>query len=191
MTIKKVIIGLLSLSFLYGCATTKQIPPTALVKLPGKKIVKVDNQPYTKLTPLDEQLSRQKTMLEMSLTQKAPTPIWIPPLIAKVLIMPYIDKSEALHTSQYVFIKLKDGKWLIGNYLMEDTGNVRVINPLKALPKKVGTPNNFKTNRCQTGVCQTAPQPHPHPEDTFKQSNKKSHSQIYFQNTVKAMEQGG
>ena len=170
---------------LSSCATTR-VPPDALVKLPEKKVVSAKE--LTPLKPIDPQLAREKTLIEQSLTKGFPTPIWVPPLITKVLILPYVDSNGALHSGQYVFLKLKEGKWIVGNYLLHSTS--KTFEPLKTKTNgsKTLTPlNNKQTRSCV--VCQQNDSQKSFFEGDSTQK-KLSHRQIYFQNTIKAMQNG-
>lgn len=129
--LKSVYLALL-LPFIAGCAVHQPIPSDALIKLPQKTIVHLHQQ-LTPLTPVNPQLAQEQQAIETSIIHKTPTPIWIPPVITKVLILPYVDKKGALHSYQNVFMKLTQGKWLIGHYLMKDNGQVRMLNPLTAI----------------------------------------------------------
>lgn len=104
-------------AFLYSCSTTPvKVPPQTLIRLPEKKIVKLD-------TITDEQLRKSRKAdtkelkAELKLIVPSVEPIWRPPVVARVLILPYVDRDNVLHGGQYVFVQLKKGGWLFGKYL--------------------------------------------------------------------------
>ncbi len=171
---------------LSSCATTR-VPPDALVKLPEKKVVSAKE--LTPLKPIDPQLAREKTLIEQSLTKGFPTPIWVPPLITKVLILPYVDSNGALHSGQYVFLKLKEGKWIVGNYLLHSTS--KTFEPLKTKTAAKSFNRPYVVNERLHDKKQN-PQEECDTCNWFgssrKHKNEPSRRQIYFQNTIKAMQ---
>ncbi|MHB1702843.1 MAG: TraV family lipoprotein [bacterium] len=129
---KKIIAIILLLSIgivpalLSGCATT--YTGNKLLKLPSGKPVN-DKTFYESLLLKKSILARDKTRLEESLINSPNTPIYIHSKILRMLVMPYVDTHNRLHTYQYIYFKIKKGGWLLGNYLMTQT-NPKVFNPL-------------------------------------------------------------
>ena len=35
-------------------------------------------------------------------------------------MLPYVDKNNLLQTSNFIFVKVDDGKWIIGDYLNQE-----------------------------------------------------------------------
>jgi hypothetical protein len=85
-----------------------------------------------------------KNNLLMSLIGKRPTPIYEPPVILRVLMLPYVDKSGVLHSYQYAYFVAQKGRWLLGSYLNRAYNNRRVFNPLSGNIQSA--PVNAKTN---------------------------------------------
>lgn len=186
---------------LSSCATTRPpLPPDALVKLPQKKIVKLQSTNGGNKT---QKIAKERQVkLEMQLLNTRPTPIWIPPVISKVLIMPYIDRGGSLHSYQYVYLKMRKGKWLIGNYLtnhtrgeidtpLDDTSNDGMSNsaPVRSLViRKSSTVNSNNSNT--KSFYNGAPPKHPAPVKFNTSSGGNSnYNDVYFNNTVNSMKQ--
>lgn len=77
------------------------------------------------------ELERDKKTLEM--LKESPTPIRTPDTILRVLFLPYTDEAGVLRTSNYVFLKIEDGKWIIGDYLMPSSTSFRKKTTLTPL----------------------------------------------------------
>ena len=134
---KKIIAIMMLLSIgvvpiLSGCATTTYTGDK-LLKLPGGKPVN-NRAVYESLLLKKSILEKDKTKLEESLISKPNTPIYIHSKILRMLIMPYIDTANRLHTYQYVYFKIKKGGWLLGNYLMTRRHS-KVFSPLGNISK--------------------------------------------------------
>jgi outer membrane murein-binding lipoprotein Lpp len=95
----------------------------ALLRMPEGTVVTDLNQSTVPQTEFD----KAQTKLEMSIIQQTPTPIWVPPVVAKVLIMPYVDQNNILHSYQYAFEQLTPGKWLMGRYLANQGQDQEII----------------------------------------------------------------
>lgn len=114
-------------ALLSGCASTTYTGDK-LLKLPSGKPVN-DKTLYESLLLKKSILAHDKTKLEESLINSPDTPIYIHSKILRMLVMPYVDTDNRLHTYQYIYFKIKKGGWLLGNYLMQSkTG--KVFNPL-------------------------------------------------------------
>ena len=141
---KKIIAVILLLSIsivpalLSGCATT--YTGDKLLRLPSGK--PVNNKTFYESLLLKKSiLEKDKTALEESLINKPTTPIYIHSKILRILVMPYVDTDNMLHTYQYIYFKIKKGGWLLGNYLMRSE-NSKIFNPLGSISKT----NDVKSN---------------------------------------------
>jgi len=116
---------LCSVLLLASCSSTSSNIKNsdALIKMPEGTVVTDLNQSTVPQTEFD----KAQTKLEMSIIQQTPTPIWVPPVVAKVLIMPYVDQNNVLHSYQYAFQQLTPGKWLMGRYLANQRQEQDVI----------------------------------------------------------------
>lgn len=121
-----------------------------------------------------------KNNLEMSIIGKRPTPIYEPPVILKVLMLPYVDKAGVLHSYQDVYFVVEKGRWLLGNYLNFGLRD-NIFTPL----------NSGQFNAPATGV-KNNPLPYAGKEKTSVGGffgtgggKKLSHYQQDFNNTVK------
>lgn len=77
---------------------------------------------------------RQQRMI--SVLKKPPIPMKMPDKILRVLFLPYVDQNNVLNNYKYTFMKVEEGKWVIGDYLMEPAKVDRVIiNPIENTQK--------------------------------------------------------
>jgi len=63
-------------------------------------------------------------------------PMRVPDTILRALVYPYSSKNGTLHMATYIYLKVEDGRWILGEYL-ERTGSAdRVIKPLSKTVKE-------------------------------------------------------
>lgn len=130
-TLSGIISAVLLSASLYSCSTAPTaVPEQALVKLPEKKIVNLKNVSESKIAET-KKVSSTELKTELKLIAPSVEPIWRPPVVARVLILPFIDNDNVLHGGQYIFVELKKGGWLFGNYLYRKPK--MVIDPLSAV----------------------------------------------------------
>lgn len=67
----------------------------------------------------------------LSLLRETPTPLRVPPTIVRVLILPYVDEKGNLNAQRYVFFKADEGKWILGDYLLQKGKPIRELKPLE------------------------------------------------------------
>jgi len=83
--------------------------------------------PVPTLSPLESE--RQNIMLK--LLRKPPVPIKTPDKVLRVLFLPYIDENNVLHNYKYAYVKVEEGKWILGDYLMDPVQiDRKIIQPL-------------------------------------------------------------
>lgn len=166
---------------LAGCATTYS--GRQLLKLPSGKPVSNKGY-YSLLNEKKSVLQKDKVKLEQSLISMPNVPIYIHTVILRALIMPYVDRKNILHTYQYVYFKVKNGGWLLGNYLTEPTVN-RVFNPLGKIKSNssasgmmfnAGTVKSNAVNKRKSG-------------SASKSANKGSFYNSVYQNDINAAKQ--
>ena len=79
------------------------------------------------LTPYKE----EKIKKETALLKEPVTPVKLPDTIMRVLVLPYVDDKQAFHSSKYIFVKVEEGKWILGNYIHKDIKRkTKEYNPL-------------------------------------------------------------
>jgi hypothetical protein len=149
------IAGILSLS---SCSTTKE------------RIVYLDNVPPKEdvYKPKEKSIYEKEVQEKVVSLLKAPeTPLRTPDVITRVLILPYTKEDGTLITSHYVFAKMKEGKWVLGDYLIDKQKEEnKVVRPLREIeqPNTTNqTPSNKNTLRppqptnsqqaCPSGQC--------------------------------------
>ena len=72
----------------------------------------------------------KNTMVKM--LKEPPTPVKVPDMILRVLILPYVGEGGSLNAMKYVFLKVEEGKWVMGDYLIEEKKGIRLLTPLEA-----------------------------------------------------------
>ncbi len=109
------------------------------VKLPEKKVeevVKVIQEEKKKAVEMVKKkqsvYEEEKKSLLVRLIKNPPTPIKTPEKILRVLILPYVDENKVLHTQHFSFIKVDDGSWILGDYLLKEGKMIdRNLTPLE------------------------------------------------------------
>ena len=129
---------LLTLAFLAGCGSGRE--NTCGVKyLP---------EPWEVVTEAGEGFKPpQKSLLKVEREEKllrtmsvSPTPMKAPDTILRVLIWPYVDSEGRLYTAHYAFLKVDEGRWILGDYLvkpLEEGERVKFpLHPRKEVGKR-------------------------------------------------------
>ena len=61
------------------------------------------------------EIEKEKKTLDV--LKETPTPLRTPDTIIRVLMLPYTDSNNVLHSYYYTFLKVEDGSWILGDYL--------------------------------------------------------------------------
>jgi hypothetical protein len=128
---KLLILSIVGTIVLSSCSTTKE------------RIVYLENVPPKE----DAYKPKEKSIYEKEIQEKvisllkAPeTPLRTPDVITRVLILPYAREDGTLVMSHYVFAKMKEGKWILGDYLIEQQKEEnRVVRPLRETEQPAAT----------------------------------------------------
>lgn len=85
---------------------------------------------------------KEKLNKTLSTLKESPMPLRLPDTILRVMFLPYVDSKNVLRNSYYAFLKVEDGKWVLGEYLTSSDSRkpakARVFSPLDApLPSVV------------------------------------------------------
>lgn len=123
-----------------------------------------------------------KNNLMMSLIGKRPTPIYEPPVILRVLMLPYVDNAGVLHSYQYIYFIAQNGRWLLGSYLNHNYSNSgKIFKPLSSAinknnnaPKTVYSTAGIKKKQTPGGFFGNG------------KTNQPNNEQKVFQNDLKA-----
>jgi len=146
MYFKLTLISILVLSIL-GCAKTKLINiPSAesismmeLEEIIDNKDLSTEEKAAMLQIKISEDIASTKKAVEIAKDTKlasiihAPiTPMRTPPIILRVLLLPYEDSKGVLNSWKYSFLKVDDGDWIISDYLNSKTGkDKKILTPLK------------------------------------------------------------
>ncbi len=107
---------------LVGCATQTQ--QASLRDIEPKVEVKREKE--------EESLYRRELMEKLSkMVREEPTPLALPPTVLRVFFLPYVDDQGRLITQHYMYIKVDEGKWILGDYLLKKGQPPREFTPLK------------------------------------------------------------
>ena len=107
---------------LVGCATQTQ--QVSIRHIEPKVEVKRERE--------EESLYKRELMEKlMRMTREEPTPLALPPTVLRVFVLPYVDDQGRLITQHYMYIKVDEGKWILGDYLLKRGGPPRKFTPLK------------------------------------------------------------
>jgi hypothetical protein len=80
----------------------------------------------------EESLYRRELMEKlMRMVREEPTPLALPPTILRVFVLPYVDDQGRLITQHYMYIRVDEGKWILGDYLLRKGQPPREFTPLK------------------------------------------------------------
>jgi len=117
-----IIISIVGSLLLSGCSSKIQ---NNITKVPASKSINKANQSSF----YEEQ---RKKELAKIITQKN-LPIKTQDKVLRVLIMPYVDNNNVLQTQNFHYTTVEKGKWILGEYLLDDGKNsVKELTPLKS-----------------------------------------------------------
>ena len=134
---------LLSLFLLAGCASVKDWDEYERYqsgkdfsrqeyenRLLAQKIGKVKKKKARE--DLYEKELKEKTV---QLLREPPSPVKVPDTVLRVLILPYVTSDGSLSTAKYVFLKVDEGKWILGDYLLDRKKGIKLLTPLEEKKK--------------------------------------------------------
>lgn len=79
---------------------------------------------------------KEYTQKVLSLIREPVTPLRIPPTIMRVLILPYVDEQGNLNVQRYVFFKIDEGRWVLGEYLLQKGKPLKELKEFKPLEEE-------------------------------------------------------
>lgn len=86
----------------------------------------------------EEEEKREKSIYEREVEEKLtrllrtePTPLRVPDAIVRVLILPYVDEGGNLVSQKYVFFRAEEGRWILGEYLLQRGKPIKELKPLE------------------------------------------------------------
>lgn len=114
------------------------------------------NVPLSVVEIRDEEMTKyeeEKLKKTLSTLKESPMPLRLPDTILRVMFLPYVDSKNVLRNSYYAFLKVEDGKWVLGEYLTSPNTRksikARVFSPLEA-PLPAGSIKDEKKENEQT-----------------------------------------
>lgn len=89
-------------------------------------------EPYMGDDEILTKYEEERLKKTLSTLKESPTPLRLPDTILRVMFLPYVDSKNVLRNSFYAFLKVEDGKWVVGEYLTSPTksAKTRVLSPL-------------------------------------------------------------
>ncbi len=118
----KILTLILGLLIFSGCTASKQ-----------DKLIKVSKQNKKNLEKVDSLFEIKRKEVLTDIINQPKIPVKTPDKILRILILPYVDKNNNLQTQNYHFIKVDDGRWIIGEYLYGEGNNAKsqLLTPLE------------------------------------------------------------
>lgn len=124
-----------------GCGTTKEWYKTYKYEAPKgwkrEKALEKELEKKRMLAMKKSAKNKEKSLYEkevqelmVKLLRTPPTPLRVPDRILRVLILPYVDENGNLIAGHYTFLKVEEGKWIMGDYLIEKEKPIREFTPL-------------------------------------------------------------
>ncbi|HDM76877.1 MAG TPA: hypothetical protein ENG51_10455 [Deltaproteobacteria bacterium] len=65
-----------------------------------------------------KEIEKEQHRVLKQILKSPPVPIKVPDTILRVLILPYVDANGVFHQYSYLYLKVDEGKWLLGDYLL-------------------------------------------------------------------------
>jgi len=111
---------------LAGCAASTQTQQANLKHIEPQTPVKQEKEKE------EESLYKRELMEKlMKMVREEPTPLALPPTVLRVFVLPYVDDQGRLITQHYLYLKVDEGKWILGDYLLKKGQPPREFTPLK------------------------------------------------------------
>lgn len=95
------------------------------------KIIYIDPKTKQDINRTDSlyEVNRKEELAK--LIQEPIVPLKTPDKVLRVLMLPYVDKNNLLQTSNFIFVKVDDGKWIIGDYLNQEVEiSSKILTPI-------------------------------------------------------------
>ena len=109
---------------LAGCAASTQTQQANLKHIEPQTPVKQEKE--------EDSLYKRELMEKlMKMVREEPTPLALPPTVLRVFVLPYVDDQGRLITQHYLYLKVDEGKWILGDYLLKKGQPPREFTPLK------------------------------------------------------------
>lgn len=115
--------AILLLPFLFSCASAvKEVEQVQVIQpVSHEKEERKEESLY------DRELQRKMT----ELLRTEPTPLRVPDTVVRVLILPYVDEKGNLISQKYVFFRAEEGRWILGEYLLQRGKPLKELKPLE------------------------------------------------------------
>jgi hypothetical protein len=134
----------------------------------------------TYLPPPPQDSSPEKSLYEIEKEKKTldvlketPTPLRTPDTIIRVLMLPYADSNNVLHSYYYTFVKVEDGSWVLGDYLNSATNKPKKLI-LHHIDAPVASQDTIEQPQHDKKEHTAKPPPLPKPIETTSQPEQNS-----------------
>jgi len=97
----------------------------------------------------ETELEREKQEIFKNIVKSPPIPLKAPDTILRVLIMPHVDASGVFHSYEYSYLKVSEGKWILGDYLLSPRGKIREEAKEKKIVSRPLKTNNKEADKWQ------------------------------------------
>jgi len=98
-------------------------------KIAEKRLVELVRERKLK----EKQVEKEKHKVLKQILKLPPMPIKLPDTVLRALILPYTDENGVLHGYSYLYLKVEEGKWLLGDYLLSP---IKISDSVNTKPKR-------------------------------------------------------
>lgn len=118
---KSIIISIAGVLLFSGCSSKIE---HGLIKVPPSvKLKKIEK-------PSFYEIQRKKELAKV--IQEKNMPIKTEDKVLRILVMPYVDKDNVLHSQNFHYTTVEKGKWILGEYLLgNESHSVKELTPLQ------------------------------------------------------------
>lgn len=117
------------------------------------------------------EIEKEKKTLDV--LKETPTPLRTPDTIIRVLMLPYTDSNNVLHSYYYTFVKVEDGSWVLGDYLNSATNKPKKLI-LHHIDAPVASQDTIEQPQHDKKEHTAKPPPSPKPIETTSQPEQNS-----------------
>ena len=95
-------------------------------------VTKVPTGYSKKVTKFDSIYEAERKQLLADTIKRPTMPVKTADKILRILIMPYVDENNVLQTENFQFVKVDEGRWIVGEYLNNSSKeSKKILTPLK------------------------------------------------------------
>ena len=120
---------LVLLPFVFSCAM--QTKDAHLYSASKNEITKKADLPSSPAVDVESLYVKEQIHKLTKLLREEPTPLAVPPTVLRVFVLPYTTESGELITQHYFYLKVDEGRWIMGDYLLKKGEPIKELKPLE------------------------------------------------------------